>query len=264
MSNSNYNLNNGTNNNYNLNGNNYNFNSNSSNNNYQSNGSSLVSYATSAEQATFYRKTYSHVAMALLAFIVVEAILIKIVPENLIVYMVSSPFIWLLILGGFWLGSMLANKWTQAQDRSIQYRGLGIYVLLEAIIFLPMIYIAMEFSEGLAIISQAGIITLSLFAGLTAVVFLTRIDFSFLRSVLVIGGFVALGLIVAGAIFGFDLGLWFSLAMVALAAGGILYETYNIKNIYSPDQYVAASLQLFSSVMLLFWYVLRIFLSRRD
>ena len=264
MSNSNYNLNNGTNNNYNLNGNNYNFNSNSSNNNYQSNGSSLVSYATSAEQATFYRKTYSHVAMALLAFIVVEAILIKIVPENLIVYMVSSPFIWLLILGGFWLGSMLANKWTQAQDRSIQYRGLGIYVLLEAIIFLPMIYIAMEFSEGLAIISQAGIITLSLFVGLTAVVFLTRIDFSFLRSVLVVGGFLALGLIVAGAIFGFDLGLWFSLAMVALAAGGILYETYNIKNIYSPDQYVAASLQLFSSVMLLFWYVLRILLSRRD
>ncbi len=264
MSNSNYNLNNGTNNNYNLNGNNYNFNSNSSNNNYQSNGSSLVSYATSAEQATFYRKTYSHVAMALLAFIVVEAILIKIVPENLIVYMVSSPFIWLLILGGFWLGSMLANKWTQAQDRSTQYRGLGIYVLLEAIIFLPMIYIAMDLSEGLAIISQAGIITLSLFAGLTAVVFLTRVDFSFLRSVLVIGGFVALGLIVAGAIFGFDLGLWFSLAMVALAAGGILYETYNIKNIYSPDQYVAASLQLFSSVMLLFWYVLRILLSRRD
>ncbi len=264
MSNSNYNLNNGTNNNYNLNGNNYNFNSNSSNNNYQSNGSSLVSYATSAEQATFYRKTYSHVAMALLAFIVVEAILIKIVPENLIVSMVSSPFIWLLILGGFWLGSMLANKWTQAQDRSTQYRGLGIYVLLEAIIFLPMIYIAMEFSEGLAIISQAGIITLSLFAGLTAVVFLTRVDFSFLRTVLVVGGFLALGLIVAGALFNFDLGLWFSVAMVALAAGGILYETYNVKNVYSPDQYVAASLQLFSSVMLLFWYVLRILLSRRD
>ena len=156
--------------------------------------------------------------------------MINIVPESLIISMVSSPFVWLLILSGFWLDSMLASKWTQAQDRSTQYRGLGIYVLLEAIIFLPMIYIAMAFSDGLAIISQAGIITLSLFAGLTAVVFLTRLDFSFLRSVLVIGGFVALGLIVAGAIFGFDLGLWFSLAMVALAAGGILYETYNIKN----------------------------------
>ena len=261
MSNNNYNLNNNSNSN---NGYNLNFNNNY-NTNYQNNNTpELVSYATNVEQATFYRKTYSHVAIALLAFIVVEAILINIVPESLIISMVSSPFVWLLILGGFWLGSMLASKWTQAQDRSTQYRGLGIYVLLEAIIFLPMIYIAIDLSDGLAIISQAGIITLSLFAGLTAVVFLTRLDFSFLRSVLVIGGFIALGLIVAGAIFGFDLGLWFSLAMVALAAGGILYETYNIKNVYSTDQYVGAALQLFSSVMLLFWYILRILLSKRD
>ena len=261
MSNNNYNLNNNSSSN---NGYNLNFNNNYNPNYQNNNAPELVSYATNVEQATFYRKTYSHVAIALLAFIVVEAILINIVPPKLIISMVSSPFVWLLILGGFWLGSMLANKWTQAQDRSTQYRGLGIYVLLEAIIFLPMIYIAMDLSEGLAIISQAGIITLSLFAGLTAVVFLTRVDFSFLRSVLVIGGFVALGLIVAGAIFSFDLGLWFSVAMVALAAGGILYETYNIKNVYSTDQYVAAALQLFSSVMLLFWYILRILLSKRD
>ena len=261
MSNNNYNLNNNSNSN---NGYNLNFNNNYNTNYQNNNAPELVSYATNVEQATFYRKTYSHVAIALLAFIAVEAILINIVPESLIISMVSSPFVWLLILGGFWLGSMLASKWTQAQDRSTQYRGLGIYVLLEAIIFLPMIYIAIDLSDGLAIISQAGIITLSLFAGLTAVVFLTRLDFSFLRSVLVIGGFIALGLIVAGAIFGFDLGLWFSLAMVALAAGGILYETYNIKNVYSTDQYVGAALQLFSSVMLLFWYILRILLSKRD
>ena len=261
MSNNNYNLNNNSNSNnsYNLNFNN-NYNPNYQNNN----APELVSYATNVEQATFYRKTYSHVAIALLAFIVVEAILINTVPESLIFSMVSSPFVWLFILGGFWLGSMLANKWTQAQDKSTQYRGLGIYVLLEAIIFLPMIYIAIDLSDGLAIISQAGIITLSLFAGLTAVVFLTRVDFSFLRTILVVGGFLALGLIVAGALFRFDLGLWFSVAMVALAAGGILYETYNIKNVYSTDQYVAAALQLFSSVMLLFWYVLRILLSRRN
>lgn len=261
MSNNNYNLNNNSNSN---NGYNLNFNNNYNTNYQNNNAPELVSYATNIEQATFYRKTYSHVAIALLAFIVVEAILINTVPENLIFSMVSSPFVWLFILGGFWLGSMLANKWTQAQDKSTQYRGLGIYVLLEAIIFLPMIYIAIDLSDGLAIISQAGIITLSLFAGLTAVVFLTRVDFSFLRTVLVVGGFLALGLIVAGALFSFDLGLWFSVAMIALAAGGILYETYNIKNVYSTDQYVAAALQLFSSVMLLFWYVLRILLSRRN
>ena len=230
----------------------YNSNYDSYNTNYQS--PQIVSYATNE----------AHVAMALLAFIAVEAILLNVVPESLIISMVSGKWVWLLILGGFWLGSILASKWTQAQDKNTQYMGLGLYVLLEAVIFMPIIFLAMYFTDGTAILSQAGIITLALFGGLTAVVFLTRVDFSFLRSILVIGGFVALGLIVAGAIFGFDLGLWFSVAMVALAAGGILYETYNIKNVYSTDQYVGAALQLFSSIMLLFWYILRILMSRRD
>ena len=85
--------------------------------------------------------------------------------------------LWLLILGGFWLGSILASKWTQAQDKNTQYMGLGLYVLLEAVIFMPIIFLAMYFTDGTAILSQAGIITLALFGGLTAVVFLTRVDF---------------------------------------------------------------------------------------
>ena len=149
-------------------------------------------------------------------------------------------------------------------DRNTQYLGLGVYVVLEALIFWPMIRIALLYADGGSMISQAGIITLAMFAGLTAVVFFTRVNFSFLRTVLVVGGFVSLGLIVAGALFGFDLGLWFSAGMIALASGAILYETYNIKNEYGTNQYVGAALQLFASVMLLFWYILRIFLSRRD
>ena len=69
-------------------------------------------------------------------------------------------------------------------------------------------------------------------------------------------------LIIAGTLFGFDLGLWFSVGMVALAAGSILYQTSNMVHKYEEDQYVAASLGLFASFMLLFWYILRIFLSR--
>ena len=113
-------------------------------------------------------------------------------------------------------------------------------------------------------ITQAAVITLFMFSGLTAVVFFTKTDFSFLRTALIVGGFVSLGLIVAGAIFGFNLGLWFSVGMVILASGSILYQTHQIKNQYGTEQYVGASLQLFSSVMLLFWYVLRILMSRRS
>lgn len=223
----------------------------------------LVADVTETERAEFYRKTYTHVALALLAFIAVEALLLRIIPDSLLLKL-GGRYIWLFVIGAFWLGSVLANKWAHSLDRNTQYLGLGVYVVLEALIFWPMIRIALLYADGGSMISQAGIITLAMFAGLTAVVFFTRVNFSFLRTVLVVGGFVSLGLIVAGALFGFDLGLWFSAGMIALASGAILYETYNIKNEYATNQYVGAALQLFASVMLLFWYILRIFLSRRD
>lgn len=226
------------------------------------NSSVIISHAAESERAEFYKKTYTHVAMAILAFIVVESLLLKVVPEELILKMLGGRFIWLGILGLFWLGSYVSEKWTLSQSRSVQYAGLGFYVLLEAVIFLPLIYIAASYS-GIEIIQQAGMITLALFAGLTAVVFMTNKDFSFLRTAIVVGGFIALGLIVAGAIFGFNIGLWFSVGMVILASASILYQTSKLKDTYSTDQYVGASLLLFSSVMLLFWYILRILMSRR-
>ncbi len=223
----------------------------------------LVSQATDLEKAEFYKKTYGHVALAILAFIVVETVLINIVPEQYIFAMFQQKFTWLFILGAFWLASTLANKWTLAQSRSTQYMGLGFYVLLEAIIFLPIMYIAVGYT-GLEVIYQAAILTLALFVGLSAYAFFSKTDFSFLRSIIVIGGFVALGLIVAGAIFGFNLGLWFSVGMILIASASILYQTSKLKDTYATDQYVGASLQLFSSIMLLFWYILRILMSRRN
>ena len=222
----------------------------------------LVSSATDLERATFYKKTYKHLAFAILAFILVETILIQTVPIEAIIWMVSGKFIWLFLIGLFWLGSILSNRLAFHPSRQQQYLGLALYVILEAIIFLPLIFIAAFYSGSIDILMQAAMTTLFMFTGLTAVVFLTKTDFSFLRTILVVGGFVALGAIVVGAIFGFNLGLWFSVGMVVLASASILYQTDQIKNKYGTEQYVGASLQLFASVMLLFWYILRI-LSRK-
>lgn len=224
---------------------------------------SLVAHSSEVEKADFYRKTYLHVALSILAFIGVETILLKTVPVELIAMMFGQKYTWLLIIGVFWLASILANKWSLAQSRSTQYMGLGFYILLEAVIFLPLIYIAVN-SAGVNVIFQAAMLTISMFAGLSLVAFMSKKDFSFLRNVIVIGGFIALGLIVAGAIFGFNLGLWFSVGMVLLASASILYETSKLKNTYTTEQYVGASLQLFASIMLLFWYILRILMSRRS
>jgi FtsH-binding integral membrane protein len=140
---------------------------------------------------------------------------------------------------------------------------LAFYVLLEAVIFLPLIYIAVVYS-GAQVIYQAAMLTIAMFAGISAVAFTSKRDFSFLRNIIIIGGFISLGLIVAGMIFGFNLGLWFSVGMVILASATILYQTSKLKDSYSTNQYVGDSLQLFASIMLLFWYILSILMSRRN
>ncbi len=132
-------------------------------------------------------------------------------------------------------------------------------MVAEAAIFLPLIYIAQTYAPG--VIQNAALITLALVGGLTFTAFSTRKNFSFLAPALSIGGFVALGVIIASIAFGFQLGLLFSGVMIVFAGGSILYTTSNIIHEYRTDQHVAASLGLFASVGLMFWYVLQFLMS---
>jgi FtsH-binding integral membrane protein len=167
------------------------------------------------------------------------------------------------MLGGFMLVTSYAEKMAVSSvDRNKQYLGFGLYIIAEAFIFLPLIYIAISMTGSGALLKQAAIMTISLFAGLSMVAMYTKQDFSFMRRFLTIGFMIAMGLIVAGLLFGFNLGLWFSVGMIVLASGSILYQTSNMIYRYNEEQYVAAALGLFASLMLLFWYILRIFLSR--
>ena len=133
--------------------------------------------------------------------------------------------------------------------------------MAEAIIFLPLMYIAAYYSDP-SVLPAAALLTVLLFAVLTLTAVTTRADISFLRGVLVFGGLLALGLILASLLFGFTLGVVFAAAMVGLAAA-ILYSTSNVMLHYRTDQYVAASLSLFAAVALLFYYVLVILVSLR-
>lgn len=220
--------------------------------------------ALPVERAAFIRKTYLHLAGAILLFAAIETYLIGTGRGIWIAStMLSGQYSWLIVLMLFMGVSWLAQSWARSStSKYLQYMGLLLFTLAESIIFLPLIYVAAVRSGSLDMIAQAGIVTLGLFAGLSAVVFLSRKDFSFLGPILSIGGFVALGFIVSGIVFGFGLGSLFSFAMVAFAGGAILYETSNVLHRYRTDQHVAASLALFAGVALLFWYILRIFMSR--
>jgi len=218
-----------------------------------------VSALTEDRRVAFYRKTYTHLAVAVLAFIGVEYLFFQVPLIVDFARSLTQGWLWLALLGGFMFITNYAEKMALGTtDQNKQYLALGIYVVAEAFIFIPLILMAISVAESFDLLYQAAIMTLSLFTGLSAIVLLTKKDFSFLRAGLAVGGIIAIGLIVAGTLFGFNLGLWFSVGMVVLAAGSILYQTSGMVHKYQEEQYVGASLGLFAALMLLFWYILSI------
>ena len=222
-----------------------------------------LTYADNVEKAEFYKKTYLHVALAFLGFIMVEALFLNTPAIVNIGLQMTQGWTWLIVLGAFmFITNYAENLATKTSDKKMQYAGFVLYIVAEAFIFVPLLYIAMASTGDFSILNQAFLVTLFLFVALTAVVFITGKDFSFLKTAITVGSIVAIGIIIAGMAFGFNLGLVFSGFMVLLAAGSILYQTSNMIHRYSSDQYVAASIGLFASFMLMLWYIIQFFLSR--
>jgi FtsH-binding integral membrane protein len=227
----------------------------------------VAARAETADRVSFIRRTYAHLGGAILAFMGLEALLVYLFPpEQIWGWLSFSPFSWLLVLGAFLVAGWVAQTWARSETSvALQYAGLGLYVVAQAAIFLPLLSLAWYYC-GPTVIPTAGLLTLAVFGGLTASVFVSRKDFSFLRPILFVGSLLALGLIVCGVLFQFNLGVFFAFAMVALMSGYILYYTSNVMLYYRTDQHVAAALALFAAVATLFWYILQIvmrFSSRR-
>jgi len=226
-----------------------------------------AAWAAEDARVGFIRRTYLHLAGAIGLFALLEGMIFTLVPpetlENLMGSMLSFRYSWLIVMFGFVGVSWLANSWANsATSRGMQYAGLILYVLAETVIFVPLLYIANQVAPGA--IGSAGLLTLIIFGGLTAIVMVTRTDLTSWGKYLWFGGLAALGLVIAAVVFNFSLGVWFSGAMIALAGAYILYDTSNVLHNYRTDQHVAAALALFASVALMFWYILRLFIALRD
>lgn len=236
-------------------------------------GQGLTAFSAPIDaRLAFIRRTYLHLAGAIGVFVALSVALYSAgVGESIAQWAWGGRGGgWLLILGAFalvgWLGQAIAHG---ARSSGAQYAGLAIYTAGEALIFAPMIWYAAFQAEQRGMpspLAPAAAITLVTFAGLSAIVLMTKRDFSFLGMFLKVGGFVVLGLILCGFIFSFSLGLWFSGAMILFACGAILYTTSRVLHQYRTDQHVGAALELFAAVALLFWYVLRLLmqLNRRN
>lgn len=229
-----------------------------------------VATAPASARMQFIRRTYLHLAGAVVAFIAASGLLISTgVAEQIIrdVFL-ASRFAWLGLMVVFIAGTFAAQSMAQARRSvGVQYAGLALYVGLYTLLFVPILTIASlpKYGGTPELPLQAGIVTLAAFAGLTAAVFISGKDFSFLRPILMVCSFVALAVIVVAVVFQtFGLGLIFCALMVALFAGFIIYDTSNVIHRYHTDEHVAASMALFGSAAMLFYYILRIFMIARN
>ena len=224
--------------------------------------------AAKSDRMAFIQKTYLHLGGAALAFVILAALSVNVIVPmigiNNVIGFMFGPVGWLVVFGLFWVASAVAQSWaTSSNSQGMQYAGLGLYVLAEAIIFTPLLAWAAYKYPGA--IETAGVVTLVIFGTLTAFVFITKADFSFLGPMLAIGSMAVFAVIITTLFIG-DGGffLWIAGGIVLLLCGYILYQTSGVLHTYRTDQHVAASLALFSSLATLFWYILQIVMSMRD
>ena len=233
-----------------------------------------AAYAPEDARIGFIRRTYLHLAGSVALLVGVEALLLQALKTDggraFLATWFGNPISLLLILGFFIAGGFLARVLARADmPPVVKYLGLGLYIAIEAIFLLPILYVATT-RYGMGIVNQAAVLTLVTFGGLTLTVFLTKKDFSFLGYGLMLAGWLLLGLIVVAIVmplFGgpaINLGMWFSFLVIALAAGYILYDTSNILHHYGTNEHVAASLELLADVVLLFYHILRVLMLNRE
>ena len=222
---------------------------------------SPVATAAPEVRRQFMGRVYGHLVGGVAAFVAAQYVLFTTGLAGAI-YEVVIATNWLLILGGFmvvsWLATHLAR---QARTTASAYGAYGLLVLANALLFAAPLYQAEAFAPGA--ISTAAWLSVGAFVGLSAIALVTGKDFSFLRGILLWGGLVALLAIVAAVLFGVALGTWFSVAMIAFAGAAILYDTQRVYRSFPPQAVVLAAMHLFSSLALLFWYVLRLVMQRR-
>jgi FtsH-binding integral membrane protein len=236
-----------------------------------------AAYAPENARVGFIRRTYLHLAGSVALLCAIEALLLQALSSDggraFLAQWFGNPISLLLILGFFIVGGFLARVLARADmPPVVKYLGLFLYICIEAIFLLPILYVATKDPRygGMAIVNQAAVLTLVTFGGLSLTVFLTKKDFSFLGYGLMLASWLLFGLVIVAIVmplFGgpsIALGTWFSFLVIALAAGYILYDTSNILHHYGTDEHVAASLELLADVVLLFYHILRVLMLNRE
>ncbi len=109
------------------------------------------------------------------------------------------------------------------------------------------------------IVTQAALLTIGAFGILTLYAFVSRRDFSAWGSFLSVGLWVLIGTSLLNMFFyNATADLWIASVTVLLFSGLLIFDTWRLRNVYGPDDYVTAAVQIYLDLLNMFMAILRI------
>jgi modulator of FtsH protease len=212
---------------------------------------------TGAERATLVRRTYSLVFVSIL--FTVAGSMFALSQPLVLGAVIAHPWISMIA----WFGTyFLMNATRDAYPANVAM--VLLFTFATGVLISPTLYVYGQQQPGL--ITEAATITIGAFGVLTAYAFISRRDFSAWGSFFIVGVVVAFGAMLLNAFIfknsGFDVGI---AAIIVLVFSGLLvFDTWRIRNVYGPNEYVRATVNIYLDLLNLFLAILRIFGGRRS
>ena len=212
---------------------------------------------TGAERASLVRRTYSLVFVSVLVTIV--GVTFALSQPAVLNAVAAHP--WLTMLGVF-VPLLLVNS-----ARNVFPLNIGLVFLFTfamGIYISPVIYVFGQRQPGL--ITQAATLTIGAFLVLTSYAFVSRRDFSAWGSFFSVGLFVVIGGMLLNIFFFHNPAADVALASITILvfSGLLVFDTWRLRNVYGPNDYVAATLQIYLDLLNLFMAILRVLGGRRN
>ena len=208
------------------------------------------------ERATLVRRTYGLVFVS----VVVTAIGVAFgfSQPSLMEAVARHPFITMI--------AMFAPLWMAMQARHQFPKNLILtllFTLVEGVWLAPFLYMAERQAPGIT--GQAGILTLSTFGVLSLYAVLSKRDFSAWGSFFITGLWILLATMFINMFFRNQTAdLWLASATVLIFSGLLVFDTWRLRNVYGPDDYVGAAVNIYLDLLNMFLAIVRVLGGRRN
>ncbi len=210
---------------------------------------------TGEERATLVRRTYSLVFASILVTMAGTAYAMT--NQGMMDAVRAHPIITALCV---FAPLLMAQYARNSFPQNIGF--VFLFTFAEGLYIAPFIAFAEQHSPGIA--SQSAILTLSAFGALTAYAFLSRRDFSAWGGFLMTGVVVLIVTMILMRIVGSAAGFtWIAGIGVLLFSGLLVFDTWRMRNLFGPDDYVMAAVSIYLDLLNMFIFILSLLSGNR-